>query len=183
MNQDEGIPSWQETLGSKGLETGRPISSAIEIAAAPEVVWKGLATPGNLKRCHPFCDSTEVESWPGVGSRDSITYYSGRSYQRNFVAWMEGVGYDIELGESPNLTARVLWRIAPQTASSCRFSIEVISYLKADLEDAQKARYLERLFGDHLQHYLDCVVKGVDCLLYTSPSPRDATLSRMPSSA
>ena len=25
--------------------------------------------------------------------------------------------------------------------------------------------------------------KGMDCLLYTSPSPRDATLSRMPSSA
>ena len=24
---------------------------------------------------------------------------------------------------------------------------------------------------------------GYDCLLYTSPSPRDATLSRMPSSA
>ena len=28
-----------------------------------------------------------------------------------------------------------------------------------------------------------CVVVGGDCLLYTSPSPRDATLSRMPSSA
>ena len=27
------------------------------------------------------------------------------------------------------------------------------------------------------------VVKGYVCLLYTSPSPRDATLSRMPSSA
>ena len=25
--------------------------------------------------------------------------------------------------------------------------------------------------------------KGKNCLLYTSPSPRDATLSRMPSSA
>ena len=25
--------------------------------------------------------------------------------------------------------------------------------------------------------------KAIDCLLYTSPSPRDATLSRMPSSA
>ena len=25
--------------------------------------------------------------------------------------------------------------------------------------------------------------ESVDCLLYTSPSPRDATLSRMPSSA
>ena len=27
------------------------------------------------------------------------------------------------------------------------------------------------------------LIKSIDCLLYTSPSPRDATLSRMPSSA
>ena len=27
------------------------------------------------------------------------------------------------------------------------------------------------------------IVIDIDCLLYTSPSPRDATLSRMPSSA
>ena len=27
------------------------------------------------------------------------------------------------------------------------------------------------------------LIKGETCLLYTSPSPRDATLSRMPSSA
>ena len=33
--------------------------------------------------------------------------------------------------------------------------------------------------GDHLDW--DIIVIG--CLLYTSPSPRDATLSRMPSSA
>ena len=26
-------------------------------------------------------------------------------------------------------------------------------------------------------------IESLDCLLYTSPSPRDATLSRMPSSA
>ena len=29
----------------------------------------------------------------------------------------------------------------------------------------------------------ECVDEVTDCLLYTSPSPRDATLSRMPSSA
>ena len=28
-----------------------------------------------------------------------------------------------------------------------------------------------------------CAIEENDCLLYTSPSPRDATLSRMPSSA
>ena len=30
---------------------------------------------------------------------------------------------------------------------------------------------------------VDAVIEGYRCLLYTSPSPRDATLSRMPSSA
>ena len=31
--------------------------------------------------------------------------------------------------------------------------------------------------------FLDQLRQRIDCLLYTSPSPRDATLSRMPSSA
>ena len=33
------------------------------------------------------------------------------------------------------------------------------------------------------KHGLDLLKQLRDCLLYTSPSPRDATLSRMPSSA
>ena len=36
---------------------------------------------------------------------------------------------------------------------------------------------------DQQQAITDTTRKLVDCLLYTSPSPRDATLSRMPSSA
>ena len=38
----------------------------------------------------------------------------------------------------------------------------------------------ERVYGSF---YNDTVSLSNDCLLYTSPSPRDATLSRMPSSA
>ena len=47
----------------------------------------------------------------------------------------------------------------------------------------------ERLFFGFTQYeereiFSDLLcVQGVGCLLYTSPSPRDATLSRMPSSA
>ena len=37
------------------------------------------------------------------------------------------------------------------------------------------------LFG--VEHVLHKLGPGINCLLYTSPSPRDATLSRMPSSA
>ena len=35
----------------------------------------------------------------------------------------------------------------------------------------------------HASSCIKCQVSGKSCLLYTSPSPRDATLSRMPSSA
>ena len=38
--------------------------------------------------------------------------------------------------------------------------------------------------GDLLEpDSLDYALEGMDCLLYTSPSPRDRTRSRMPSSA
>ena len=36
---------------------------------------------------------------------------------------------------------------------------------------------------DHIFPQPDQIIVGNVCLLYTSPSPRDATLSRMPSSA
>ena len=36
--------------------------------------------------------------------------------------------------------------------------------------------------GD-IARFVGVMVNGMSCLLYTSPSPRDATLSRMPSSA
>ena len=37
--------------------------------------------------------------------------------------------------------------------------------------------------NDELKTYIGDVKSELSCLLYTSPSPRDATLSRMPSSA
>ena len=46
-----------------------------------------------------------------------------------------------------------------------------MAYLKLPKE--KKTLYLEKLSHEQRQ----------SCLLYTSPSPRDATLSRMPSSA
>ena len=49
-----------------------------------------------------------------------------------------------------------------------------------------KVKLDDEYFIESLKKPLDKVVKGAlapICLLYTSPSPRDATLSRMPSSA
>ena len=153
--------AWRPRLESQGLEVGRSVNAGIHIETPAETVWHAIAKPGNLLDIHPFCAQTKVECWPGPGSRDSITYYSGIRYQRRFVSWYEGVGYDIELGDPPSQTARVRWRIQPRSPNACRLSIEVLPLLRADLSPEKKHRYQNRLFGAVLQHYLDCVVKGV----------------------
>jgi hypothetical protein len=152
---------WRDAITPLGLEVGPSVKADIAIAAAPAHVWGLISEPGHLKQCHPFCDKVSITSWPGASSVDSITYYSGITYKRNFVRWVEGQGYDLELGERPNLTARVHWRIVPQGEMHSHFSIEVMPYLRASLGPDKKRIYLERLFGDVLQHYLQCVVRGV----------------------
>ena len=48
--------------------------------------------------------------------------------------------------------------------------------------DFDKRLYKQDIEGSQV-HALMLAKQGIICLLYTSPSPRDATLSRMPSSA
>ena len=72
--------------------------------------------------------------------------------------------------------------------------------MKPSPRQTQEAHQNYKKVSDHLIHEgyaadqesADDIIKGmseewfnliIDCLLYTSPSPRDATLSRMPSSA
>ncbi|WP_417519351.1 SRPBCC family protein [Minwuia sp.] len=134
---------------------------AISVRVSAADLWHRLTQPGYLKLCHPFCASTEVERWPGEGARDSITYYSGRRYRRHFVRWIEGEGYDIELGDAPNQTARVSWRIMPQGDAQCRLTIEVVPLFPDDMPEARRQMILEREFGADLAHYLDGVVQGI----------------------
>ena len=62
---------------------------------------------------------------------------------------------------------------APMPASSWLKLAEAITQLQADAVQACDPQAKAELVGCH----------GQTCLLYTSPSPRDGLLSRMPSSA
>ena len=71
-------------------------------------------------------------------------------------------------------------------------NIEKIKKTWATLAGLEENAFLENLeysSGTDVFHHLLNLTSGLDsmvlgdCLLYTSPSPRDATLSRMPSSA
>ena len=52
-----------------------------------------------------------------------------------------------------------------------------------DTNNRNKSLRDRTLVGINLLENFDMVTRDITCLLYTSPSPRDATLSRMPSSA
>ena len=72
---------------------------------------------------------------------------------------------------------------------SCRYKLKSIEEHRAEYErlievfKAHDIRYFFYNGGGDSQDTSYKVSQLSDCLLYTSPSPRDATLSRMPSSA
>lgn len=83
----------------------------IRIDAAPEKVWALISSPGHLGECHPFVAANPVDQWPGAGARDHLEYYNGRRIVRDFVAWNEGLGYEIEITDANGPVADVSWQL------------------------------------------------------------------------
>ncbi len=166
-------PSDQEFVKrhvGEGYEPMEPIIASTAVAAPPAAVWAAISAPGNLTRIHPFCEHNEVSVWDGAASRDHVRYYSGVHYQREFLDWFDGVGYDLVLGPPDARTALVRWRIAepgPETAptaaaetSGCEFAIKVVALLRHDVPADLRERYAEHMIRRPLPSYLDSVVRG-----------------------
>lgn len=163
MNNTVEIQTLNDRLAELGLELGEPVRQSRKIEVTPERIWSAISKSGNLTSYHPFVKANPVDSWTGVGSRDQVIYYSGLVYQREFVTWLDGVGYDLELGPNPpDKTARVSWRIKALTNTHTELSLEVTPYLKIGMPAIQRKAYLEFAFGDALVSYLESVVRGVD---------------------
>ena len=118
--------------------------------------------PGNLEPCHPFCARNPIEKWPGVGSRDVIHYLSGWVFERRFTRWIEGVGYDLEIGRSGGASSLVSWRIALIDSQNCALRITVFPNVLQGIPVA--IRWLPHLFRVRpmLQSYLSSVVRGFE---------------------
>ena len=87
--------------------------------------------------------------------------------------------------ESGQMVAHLFDEVAESIRKWHADGIEIRIYSSGSIA-AQKLFFGHCLAGDLLPlisgHY-DTTIGNKNCLLYTSPSPRDATLSRMPSSA
>ena len=135
----------------------------------------------NIKAADKFIDFISTVSankrgkkkFSNIGGFGSITNIPSNIKQPKIVACTDGVGTKIEIANSLkkfdtigiDLVAMSVNDLIVQGAKPLLF-LDYISINKIDLKK------------------LKAIIKGINnCLLYTSPSPRDGLLSRMPSSA
>ena len=83
--------------------------------------------------------------------------------------------------EDPERMIKQLIREMEENIASAREG--VIDAVASEKQLAKELEHQRRQAEDWQQRARRAMEAGNDCLLYTSPSPRDATLSRMPSSA
>jgi len=139
-----------------------PVISERIIAAPAQNVWDAISAPGNLELCHPFCASNPVQVWPGPASRDEVHYLSGWVYERRFVRWHDGTGYDLEIGRHGGATSSVSWRITPVDEASCVLKITVYPQILQDWPTPFRwVAYVIRI-RPMLKKYLDSVVRGFE---------------------
>ena len=63
------------------------------------------------------------------GLDDVIDYFSGWVYHRKFRKWIDGVGYDLDIGREGGGLSFVSWRILPRENEACTLRIAVYPHV------------------------------------------------------
>ncbi len=142
----------------------RPVRVTRLIRAPAHEVWTAIATPGYLERVHPFCERNPVTSWPGADAHDEVHYRSGWVYHRHFTDWLDGVGYDLDIGTAGEPTSRVGWRIEPRDGAACSLTIAVWPRRLTGIPVLGSLAYL-LVLRPMLRRYLMSMVQGVQWFL------------------
>jgi hypothetical protein len=150
------------------------VSVAQAIEAPVERVWAAISAPGNLEPCHPFCARNPVEVWPGENSTDEIHYLNGWMFERRFHRWIEGVGYDLNIGRPGGRTSMVSWRIEPGPADSSVLRITVYPFVLQTVPVVVRwVPHVLRL-RPTLRSYLSSVTRGFEYYVTRGePVPRN----------
>ena len=153
-------------LSERGLELGEHVHLGRIIEAPAAAIWKEISTPGQLTKYHPYCQENKVYKWPGVGSKDGVLYYSGLYWERDFVCWREGVGFDLQIGPPTRKTALIYWNIRPLGEAQSDFSLTVSPILESHLLETTKKIYVQN-FATSVEVYLDSFLRGVEHFVTT----------------
>jgi hypothetical protein len=149
------------------LELSESVSLSRVIQASKSDVWKTISAPGQLNKYHPYCRSNRVISWPGVGSRDGVEYYSGIYFERDFMSWSEGSGYDLQIGPPPRKSSWISWNIIALGPEKSELTIKVTPILESYLLEDVKKLFVQTYFGKTISCYLDSLLRGLDQFVTT----------------
>lgn len=139
-----------------------PVEVARQIRSSPETVWQAISTPGYLERCHPFCSENPVQAWPGERARDEVHYLNGWVFERRFCRWIEGVGYDLEIGRRGGRSSFVSWRISPIEHQECCLRITVYPFVLQSVPVVLRWLPHQLRLRPMLERYLSSVTRGVE---------------------
>jgi hypothetical protein len=151
-----------------------PVEVAQPISASIEEVWRAISMPGSLEPCHPFCARNPVSVWPGAESRDEVHYLNGRVFERRFVSWTEGVGYELEIGEPGGKRSFVSWELEPLGQEGSALSITVHPHPVESVPAALRGLVHRSYVRPMLKRYLSSVVRGFEWYVVRGePVPRN----------
>ncbi len=151
-----------------------PVAVAQSITAPAEEVWGAISMPGNLEQCHPFCAQNPVEVWPGEESRDEVHYLSGWVMERRFCRWLDGVGYDLEIGRQGGGSSFVSWRIMSLGNQNSILRIAIYPHPVQNVPVV--IRWLPHILRVRpmLKKYLSSVIRGFEWyVIRGEPVPRN----------
>jgi len=137
-----------------------PISFVQKVNASPGDIWSAITKPGNLKDFHPFCKENPVYKWPGDGAKDAVHYYSGWILNREFVNWIDGVGYDLLIGREGGRQSYVSWRITEEELGKGELRITIYPHALQKIPVA--IRWIPHVTTIYpaMHSYLDSVLQG-----------------------
>lgn len=165
------LPLGDDGVVGDSVRRARPIRVTREIFAPAELVWAVITTPGHLEDVHPFCEHNPVREWPGATACDEIHYRSGWVYERTFTRWIDGVGYDLDIGASGEPASKVSWRISPRPDGACSLAISVWPRSLTRIGGLQMLLRL-LILGPMMRRYLRSVTMGVDWFVTHGESVR-----------
>ena len=151
-----------------------PVAVVQRIAAPANEVWDAISMPGNLESCHPFCAKNPVETWPGPDAYDQVHYLNGLIFERRFRSWIEGTGYDLDIGRIGGRSSFVSWRLQPIDPGNTNLRIAVYPFLFQNLPVV--IRWMPHILRIRplLRRYLESVTKGFEWYVTRKePVPRN----------
>ena len=152
----------------------RSLSHDIFLEVPPSEVWSLITQPGHLEKVHPYCKSNEVVKWDLDGCEDILLYSSGRRFVRRIEPWIEGIGYNLWIGEEGGPQSYVEWRIEPTNNGYCHLRIRIYPYLLSRWPSLLAALPFKFWVHRRLMNYLEAVLSGIKFHLKTGKSvPRD----------